>query len=321
MSFHSRFRTALLLAIIVTGIVIAALLIILPGPGSETSSFYSNWTIGIAAITAWSLSCLSTVKAFRTNKFLSNGNNIHEDMDIDIHKSDEAYSIERAKRHFYSCLALTMGLTLWMLAELTWTYYQIGLHIDNPFPSYADSLWLAGYPFIIYFTYGMNKALSKGGLYDREAMILISVSAGLTLAYIFNLTFGVADIMSAAEGELGWLINILYPILDTIALIPSLLIMVSLRASKYTSDSSIHLLLLSSSIIIVTVADIGFGYSEVLGKSKEQQWFWDTLYSTSYIIMAGALYAYYTLLSLNKHEIPFTDLKYTTPRVKHASHN
>jgi hypothetical protein len=91
-SFHLRFRSVLLLAIITTGIVTAALLIILPGPGSETSSVYSSWTIGIAAITAWGLSSLSTVKAFRTHKLLSKGNNIHGDMDIDINERERGIS-------------------------------------------------------------------------------------------------------------------------------------------------------------------------------------------------------------------------------------
>lgn len=311
-SFTSRSRLVLLLVIIVIAIVITALLIIIPRPGSYTSSFYSNWTINIAAIAAAGLSGLSSVAAFRTIKVLSKGNNSHDD-DIDLHKPEnEKYSIDKAKHNFYICLSLTIGLTLWTLAELTWTYYQLGLSIENPFPSIADSFWLAGYPFIIYFTFGMNKALSKDGFYDREALILFSVSAGLTLGYIFDLTFGVADIMSAAEGELGWVINILYPILDTIALIPSLLIVVSFRGRRNISAYSVHWLLLASSIIILTVADIGFGYSEVLGRSEEEQWFWDTMYAASYIVMAGALYAYCSILSMHRCEARWTDLKYTT---------
>jgi hypothetical protein len=111
----------------------------------------------------------------------------------------------------------------------------------------------------------------------------------LTLGYVFNLTFGVADMLSAAEGDMGWLISILYPILDTIALIPSLLIVASFHGSRNKSAYSIVWLLISCSIIIVTIADIGFGYSEVLGRSEEQQWFWDTMFASSYIVMAGAL--------------------------------
>jgi hypothetical protein len=73
LSFTSRYSLALLLSLIVTAIVITALLIIIPGPGSDTSVFYSNWTINIAAIVAASLSILPTAAAFRTMKALSEG--------------------------------------------------------------------------------------------------------------------------------------------------------------------------------------------------------------------------------------------------------
>ena len=282
-SFTSKYSLALLLFLIVTAIVITALLIIIPGPSSDTSVFYSNWTINIAAIVAAGLSALPTAAAFRIIKALSKNKEY-------VPKSEnKQYAIDKAKHNFYICMSLTIALTLWTLAELTWTYYQLGLDIENPFPSIADSFWLAGYPFIIYFTYGMNKALSKGGFYDREALLMLSVSAGLTLGYVFNLTFGVADMLSATEGDMGWLISVLYPILDTIALIPSLLIVASFRGRRSKSAYSIVWLLISCSIIIVTIADIGFGYSEVFGRSEEQQWFWDTMFASSYIVMAGAL--------------------------------
>ena len=191
-------------------------------------------------------------------------------------------------------------MTIWAIAELTWTYYQLGLRIENPFPSIADSFWLAAYPFVTYFTFGINKTLSKNGNYDREALILLSISAGLLLGYIFNLTFGVADIMSAASGDVGWFVSILYPILDTIILIPALMIVASFRGRRNKYGYSIHWLLLACSIIILTIADIGFGYSEVLGKAEGEQWFWDIMYASSYIVMAGALYAYFSILSSNR---------------------
>ncbi len=140
----------------------------------------------------------------------------------------------------------------------------------------------------------MNKAISN----DREALFLVSISSGLTLGYVFNLTFGVADIMSMSNEnlQLGWLMSILYPILDTVALIPSLLIMVSLHIRKKEFTSIMHWLLLAISIVLVTVADIGFDYSERIGTSEQEEWFWNTLYSASYIVMVGALYWYYRVL-------------------------
>ena len=284
-----------------TAVVITTLLIILPGPGSNMSTIYSNWTICISAITAAALSNLSTVTAFRTIKILSKGNSIHNQREIDIDKNEkEKFSIHEAKHNFYLCLSLTVGLTIWAIAELTWTYYQLGLRIENPFPSIADSFWLAAYPFVTYFTFGINNTLSKNGNYDREALILLSISAGLLLGYVFNLTFGVADIMSAAHGDVGRFVSILYPILDTIILIPALMIVASFGGRRNKYGYSIHWLLLACSIIILTIADIGFGYSEVLGKAEGEQWFWDIMYASSYIVMAAALYAYFSILSSNR---------------------
>jgi hypothetical protein len=44
---------------------------------------------------------------------------------------------------------IAVGIILWATAELTWTYYQLGLRIENPFPSIADGFWVIGYIFLI----------------------------------------------------------------------------------------------------------------------------------------------------------------------------
>jgi hypothetical protein len=103
-----------------------------------------------------------------------------------------------------------------------------------------------------------------------------------------------------------WLISILYPILDTIALIPCLLIVASFRGRSNESAYSIEWLLLSCSIIIVTIAEIVFGYSEVLGRSEEEQWFWDTMYAASYIVMAGALFTIVYSRHINAKPLKYT---------------
>ena len=47
--------------------------------------------------------------------------------------------------------ALAIGISFWFIAEMIWTYYQVGLGIESPFPSVADLFWLIGYlPFIYY---------------------------------------------------------------------------------------------------------------------------------------------------------------------------
>lgn len=45
---------------------------------------------------------------------------------------------------------------------------------------------------------------------------------------------------------------------------------------------------------MVTVGDIGFGYSNILGEeiAKEQTWIWDVFYNAGYISIAAALFLY-----------------------------
>ncbi|MFI5407266.1 MAG: hypothetical protein ACHQ1D_12250, partial [Nitrososphaerales archaeon] len=48
---------------------------------------------------------------------------------------------------------LVVGLGLWFTAEIIWTYYQLGLGVETPFPSLADVFWLAGYAPLTYHLY------------------------------------------------------------------------------------------------------------------------------------------------------------------------
>ena len=44
---------------------------------------------------------------------------------------------------------------------MTWTYFEIGLKIDTPFPSVADIFWLTGYGFFAYHLYTIYKFVGK----------------------------------------------------------------------------------------------------------------------------------------------------------------
>jgi len=178
-----------------------------------------------------------------------------------------------------------VGLALWLVAELTWTYYQLVLQIGTPFPSSADAFWLSGYGFFTYFIFRIYNLLSKGT--EKFIAVLVSLATAIILGYILNLTFGIADLLSAQEGSLAWLISIAYPILDGILLVPAVLILWSLRGKNVVSA---NWSLLALSIVLVTVGDIGFGYSAVIDKAGKEEWIWDLFYNSSYLVMAAAFF-------------------------------
>jgi hypothetical protein len=78
------------------------------------------------------------------------------------------------------------------------------------------------------------------------------------------------------------------------------MILLALRDNK---KSSFHWILLLTSIVVVTIADIGFGYTEVLGIAKDVNWFWSCAYNAAYIMMAVALFWHYKVISLYKRQI------------------
>jgi hypothetical protein len=78
------------------------------------------------------------------------------------------------------------------------------------------------------------------------------------------------------------------------------MILLALRDNK---KSSFHWILLSTSIIVVTLADIGFGYTEVLDLAKSVNWIWNCVYNAAYIMMAVALFWHYKIISMYKRQV------------------
>ena len=224
----------------------------------DSRDFFTNWTINTAAAAALSLSIITVITAYKRR-------------------------IDRFLLELY--IIFTVGLALWLVAEVTWTYYQLVLQIGTPFPSSADAFWLSGYGFFTYFMFRIYNLLSKGK--EKFLVILVSLAAAIILGYILNLTFGIADLLSAQQGSLAWLISIAYPILDGILLVPAVLILWSLRGKNVVSA---NWSLLALSIVLVTVGDIGFGYSAVIDKAGKEEWIWDLFYNSSYLVMAAAFF-------------------------------
>ena len=224
----------------------------------DSRDFFTNWSIITAASAALSLSIMAVITAYK----------------------------RRIDRFFvYAQIICTVGLALWLVAEVTWAYYQLVLEIGTPFPSSSDAFWLSGYGFFTYFMFRIYNFLNKGN--EKFIAVLVSLATAIILGYILNLTFGIADLLSAQEGSVAWLISIAYPILDGILLVPAVLILWSLRGKNVASA---NWSLLALSIVLVTVGDIGFGYSAVIDKAGKEEWIWDLFYNSSYLAMAAAFF-------------------------------
>ena len=193
---------------------------------------------------------------------------------------------------------LTVGVGLWFTAEIIWTYYQLGLGIETPFPSLADAFWLAGYVPLTYHLYRIYNTVTMkvtGG----DMMVVMSVMVAAVLAFLLYLIFGLSG---QHQDMLELTINLAYPVLDAILLIPAIVILWSFRKGEpaYT-----HWVMISLFIIFIAVADIGFDYALAADEdtASQQEWIWDMFYNAGYLSIAGALFWYNRYLVLTKNSV------------------
>lgn len=228
----------------------------------ENRLFYSNWTINITAAVAFAFAIIA---AYRQ-------------------KAEEPYGKTYA--------SLDTGLGLWLVAELIWTYFELGLQIDTPFPSLADVFWLVAYGFLAYPLYRIYKFMSKETV-RSTAVIVVSIIIAIALGYLVNLTINVSEISYSqkqqSEDIVLLLVSIAYPILDAVLVVPAVLVLWAVRTEQplYT-----HWMLLSLSMLFFVVADSGFGYAAVsdIDIIQKEGWVWDIFYNAGYISIAAALF-------------------------------
>ena len=178
-----------------------------------------------------------------------------------------------------------LGIISWFSAELTLMYYYYILHIEEQrLVSPADGFWFAGYVFLALHLFTVLRSL--------RSTIKLRIVVLASIAAVLFVTFNVLNLVSS-EFLIGinftaLIVTIAYPILDLALIIPSAVILVTLRKDY---EHSIPWLLSSLSLLVNAVADDGYVYDFVNG-ALQNLWIWDLFYVTDFIIMSGALFWY-----------------------------
>ena len=189
---------------------------------------------------------------------------------------------------------LGVGLALFLIAEIIWSYYEIGLEIENPFPSIADALWLIGYGPLFYFVFKMYRFF--GASHSRTHQLFVLVSG---VAFVMFLIIGISQTadFTTQVGIASFLISISYPILDTILLIPAALIILNPAKGELTSIPWIFL-----AVLIMSIGDSTFAYSSNVTAFQSIGWIWNLFFVTSYFITSAGLFWHNRFFIYNKKE-------------------
>jgi hypothetical protein len=181
--------------------------------------------------------------------------------------------------------SLTMALVLWLAAEIIWSYYETGLGIPIPTPSLADAFWLIGYGPFMYYVFKHYNFFHKSSS-KPHVIVIICIAVAIYLAFILNTIIAASD-FSTQESKVKFLVNIAYPILDMVLIVPTSLIIIESRGNSGDLTSIPWVFL---SFLIITIADSGFAYASNAGWAEQTIWVWNPVYIAGYLVMAAGLF-------------------------------
>ena len=178
-----------------------------------------------------------------------------------------------------------LGIMSWFSAELTLMYYYYGLGIEQQkLVSLPDGFWFAGYIFLALHLFAVLRSIRS-----TIRLEIVALASAVTVLFV---AYNVSNLLSSEflnnVDFAAFAVTVAYPILDLTLVLPSAIILVSLRRDY---QHSVPWFLSSMSLLINAIADDGYVNDFVMGNSQNL-WVWDLFYVADFIIMAGALFWY-----------------------------
>ncbi|MGI0027222.1 MAG: hypothetical protein ACREAD_05205 [Nitrosopumilaceae archaeon] len=186
----------------------------------------------------------------------------------------------RAGHHGKAWLLFLGTAISWFIAETTWTIYEFVYNL-NPFPSYADGFYLAGYPFLFLFTIYYLKPFKK--LITKKLIVCASLVAISVL--IPNLYMTVNN--NSDENKFTIILGSIYPVGDAIVLVPAIIGIYLF----FRGEVNFLWVLLFVGILFEVVGDTGFQYV-TLNNSYYSGHPVDILFIWSYLLFLFGIYSH-----------------------------
>jgi len=205
-------------------------------------------------------------------------------------------------------VALAIGLSLWLCADLIWATYEIVLEIVPPVPSAADFLWLSAYGFLAYYLFRTYIQSHKQFRFKNRTIFLTAVGCTIFLTYIITVTANLAD-LSSTRGIAIFAVIVAYPILDAILMVPAIVILVNFKNEPlWFTPWACE----CAGILLMAMSDSWF-VPVILTSLVNQLWISSLFFAAHYLVIAGGLFWFLTAYT-NKDEHAIKGLE-TSPKV------
>jgi hypothetical protein len=181
---------------------------------------------------------------------------------------------------------LGIGLVGFLLGQTHLAFFQIVLGRPSPYPSPADALFLAGYPFLLAAFWSFIRAYRESGFPVGSAGQHLFLGAVAVLVFSAVAVVTLRPALTASAPALEKFLNAAYPAFDFLILIPLLIL---LRITLPFHGGRVWAIWagLLAGMAAMCAADILYAYFSTLGQSWLEPML-DALYVLSYVLMAQA---------------------------------
>jgi hypothetical protein len=191
---------------------------------------------------------------------------------------------------------LAIGTVAFFLAQLSYAPYQLVLNQDPPFPSVADVLFMLAYPLFAAALFAFIRAYQEAGYAVGTAGTRWTVAGAVALVCVALGYSILRPVMAAPAPHIEKLLNVAYPLLDFVLLIPIVLLIRITVALRGGAAWKIWAALLGG-FVFLCLGDILFAYLSGLGRQGLDPLI-HAMYILSYALTAcGVLYQHELLSS------------------------
>jgi hypothetical protein len=310
LSYKNKRNNIVITISLIVSIVVTNSFIVLSGD-EDSRVYFSNLTSTFTAGVPLVIAFVMVFRYKRSIKKQEEKPQVDSKQDKDIH-----HYYDNNKMHLSICIFLV----LWFVAHVIWTFqYQQGSAV-----SIADALWFIGYGLFGYFLYSLYYHFFRKE-FEPFILILMAIIIVIVLVFVLDIIVSTMRLLSTQTADISvLLVTVVYPILDAVLIFPAVLIFWAVKrissrhrnatpeekvkvnaegkSSSHTGVSSVWILLVSISMILSTLGDMGFAYSAAYGPDTVQRdvWIWDIFYTSSGLCLAAALIGYKNLFSFNR---------------------
>jgi hypothetical protein len=210
-----------------------------------------------------------------------------------VYSSRSATSFDSANPVRTAWLLLAFGLWAYVVAQSVLAFYQLVLGRPAPFPSAADLFFLPATVLLAVSLFLFLKIYKSVGFEVAENFeVGIVLLFAFSLLAVFFLVVG-RPVLASEAPFAERALNIAYPVLDCILLVPAVLLLKMALSMRGGSLWKVWMALLVG-FVFLAMGDILFAFFTTLGKSALDPLL-DVAFAWSYILIARAVVTQHAL--------------------------